>query len=149
MFQDSPAQYGFRAHILDDAELTVRQSRRGTRQLGQGCRLTIALNGDACLELEEEAGDRAPRELVVDVCTRSACGPTLLLALATRPWAGPDGPVIMFADAGNKGEVGYLIRTAEITQILEIIREALDLEVPGGWRLGMPETPLDAAAGGG
>ncbi|MEM1298885.1 MAG: hypothetical protein AAGH68_06345 [Pseudomonadota bacterium] len=135
------------AHLIDDPELGVRTFTRGTRQLGDPCTLTVAVNGDEKLTFQEEAGDRAPRELVVDI--RSHCGEVamLLSALQTRPWASPDSPVIMCPDAGIGDGLCYLIRTVEISDMLQIIRHGLDIEPPGEFAGG--QTGLDAAAGGG
>ena len=153
MFQENPTRFGSRAHVIDDRDMMLRLFRRGTRQLGERCRLTIALNGEEQLKLEEDAGDRAPRELVVDIRTRVSEADTLIQALRTRPWSGPDGPVIMFSSegAGASGheKIGYLIRTAEIVEILEAIREALDIrirETDLAAGMLMPVTRLDAAA---
>lgn len=139
--------FGRLAHLIDDPELGVRTFTRGTRQLGDLCKLTVAVNGDEKLTFEEEAGDRAPRELVIDI--RSHCGEVVLLlsALETRPWASPDSPVIMCPDTGVGEGLCYLIRTAEISDMLQIIRDGLDIEVPGEFSGG--QSRLDAAAGGG
>lgn len=134
MFQESPTRFGLRAHVIDDTDLVLRTLRRGTRQLGEPCRLTIALNGEDKLKLEEDAGDGAPRELLIDICTRSESAQTLIRALQTRPWAAPDGAVIMFPGEGGasaeKDDIGYLVRTTEVVEILQAMREALDLDLP-------------------
>lgn len=135
------------AHLLDDTELGVRTFPRGTRQLGDTCKLIIAFNGDERLVLEEEAGDRAPRELVVDVRTGGTDGSLLLSALRTRPWACPDSPVLICPTEDTEDGICYLIRTPEISEMFEVIRDGLDIESPG--EFAGPQTGLDAAAAGG
>ena len=117
------------AHIIDDAELGLRTFTRGTRQLGDPCRLILAMNGEEHLCLpEEEVGDRAPRELVIDIRTRSANAALLLRALETRPWLTPENPVIICPDAQAAQGVCYLIRSTEIAEILQAVRQGLDLD---------------------
>lgn len=156
MLQENPTRFRTRAHVIDDINLTIRLFRRGTRQLGQLCRLTIALNGEERVQLEEDAGDRAPRELVADIRTQTPDAETLIRALETRPWAAPDGPLIMFADPGEPTgagqQIGYLVRTVEIEEIIETIRTALDQAPPMqhfGPGAQAREARLDAAAAGG
>lgn len=137
------------AHLVDDAEMTVRVFRRGTRQLGESCKMTVALNGEERLSFDEDAGDRAPRELVIDICTRAGEAETILLALTSRPWLDPDGPVIIFTRPEEDNRIAYLVRNAEISRILDVMRDALDIEL--GIALEQDEdevgeTRLDAAA---
>ena len=135
------------AHVIDDAELGVRCYPRGTRQLGEPCHLAIVMNSEPVLNFDEEAGDHAPRELVIDITTQCGEVGMLLSALATRPWASADSPVIICADVGDGMGVCYLIRTRQIEEILEIVRDGLDIRGSGLGTNG--QVRLDAAFGGG
>ena len=139
-------------HLVDDAEIEVRVFQRGTRQLGEPCRLTLALNGDERMTFDEDAGDRAPRELVIDIRTKAMLAETVLQAMLGRPWAVPDGPVIIFTRPEAEGSIAYLVRNAEVSRVLEVVRDALDIQptlANPETEFGSAHTRLDAAAGGG
>ncbi|MFK7941921.1 MAG: hypothetical protein AB8B85_03270 [Paracoccaceae bacterium] len=137
---------GCLAHVIEDIDLGLRSFPRGTRQLGETCRLTVAVNSEECLHFDEEAGDLAPREIVIDIRTETTGIERLLSGLRTRPWASADSPVIVCADAAEKSGISYLIRTREISDIVEAIRDGLDIVDPG--LPSQANVRLDAAAGG-
>lgn len=135
------------AHMIDDADMGVRCYPRGTRQIGEPCNLAIVINDERSLEFVEEAGDRAPRELVIDLTTESSGVAMLRSALSTRPWMSADSPVIMCAGTDGAPEISYLIRTREIVEIIEAVRDGLDINGLGQNSDG--QVRLDAASGGG
>lgn len=138
---------------LERTDIGVRVFRRGRRHGGARCELTISLNGEERFSAPEEAGPEAPAQVIVDLRAGPGVGETLVAALRAMPWRVPDLPVIAFGlDGDGPGRIGYLVRTAEVDHVLEVIRAALDLDLPG---VAPPQAratgnwSLDAAAGGG
>lgn len=130
----------------------MRTFPRGTRELGEQCRLTIAVNGTERAHFDEDAGDLAPKELVVDIRSSADDMDMLLSAMETRPWACPDSPVIICPTKSNESGLCYLIRTSEISDMVQVIRDGLDMAPSGslGWgQINATQTRLDAAAGQG
>ena len=118
--------------LIEDVDLAIRVFRRGTRQLGQSCRLMISLNGEERLHFSEDAGDRAPSLLVIDLRMPARQGSVLIRALRSRPWKTRDAPVIIYAPEGDGGDldgpIGYLVKSPPIDYVLETIYQALDLD---------------------
>ncbi|MEM0988854.1 MAG: hypothetical protein AAGK00_08220 [Pseudomonadota bacterium] len=112
--------------LIEDVDLATRVFRRGTRGLGDTCRLVLSLNGEELLLLDEEAGDRAPAHLVIDIRMPIAPGERLMAALAVRPWLHPNQPVIIFP-TNNGAALGYLVRSPLISRVLGTITTELDL----------------------
>ncbi|MEM7742405.1 MAG: hypothetical protein AAF409_01735 [Pseudomonadota bacterium] len=113
--------------LIEDVHLAIRIFQSGTRGIGDACRLVLSLNGTEIHVLDEDAGDRAPAELVIDLRMPAAEGMRLMAALAARPWRHPDHPVIIVPGAG--GTVDYLVRTPTVGRVLDTIAGELDLEL--------------------
>ena len=122
-----------RVLLIEEDEIALAVTRRGAREGGERCQLTIAIDGAGAASFVEEAGAGAPRSAVVELGVPGGTGPAVLDALRTRPWVVPDAPVISFAPTGSAAvpAVDYLVKNAAMDGVIAAIREVLDLPPPG------------------
>lgn len=148
--QDSSVSRSPRVDLVEDVDLAVRIFRRGVRTDGAPCNLTIALNGREQISEDQQAGKGAPAEAVVDLRTSASVGEKLIQALRVQPWLSDDLPVIIFErptlSLDNPNRIGYLVRSTVVEQVIEAVREVLDLgSVQQNDAMVEASPPLDAA----
>ena len=121
--------------LVDDDDVQVNVTRQGKRSLGQPCQLTIAINGEEPLSFLEDAGTAAPKAVIVNLATPRGIAPALRNALRTKPWHHSDAPIISYSwlagmDAEDEDHpiVGYLVKNRPISDLIETIRDTLDLD---------------------
>ena len=122
--------------LVDDDDVQVNVTRRGERALHQPCQLTIAINGEEPISFLEEAGIAAPLSAIVNLGAPTDITSSLRNALKTKPWHHTDTPVIFFSQSterktGTKSDpamIGYLVKNRPISDLIETIRETLDLD---------------------
>lgn len=125
-----------RVLLVADGQVNVRVTRQGERYTGQPCQLTISINGGEAISFLEDAGSDAPRAAVVDLTAPDMLCDALMDALRTKPWLHSDTPIIPYslsdrieARQGPR-EIGYLVRNQPITDVIDAIRDTLDLTGP-------------------
>ena len=143
----------WKVELIEDTDLAVRVFKRGATRADHRCNLTISVNGHERLSMFERAGPAAPANVIVDLRVDPAFGTLLAQSLPGRPWLVEDMPVIVYCEP-HTGEsedavVKYLMRTPVVEQILDTIRNALDLanivKIPTPEK--RTDWPLDLAAG--
>lgn len=118
--------------LLEEDDVHVSVIRQGKRGLGQPCQLTISINGGDPVSFLEDAGTAAPKAAIISVATPEGVAPALRSALRTKPWQHHDAPIISFSELAEiKDEppaLGYLVRNRPISDLIDTIRDALDLD---------------------
>lgn len=139
--------------MVEEIDLALRIFRRGGRVAGHPCRLIIALNGNETVYLKEHCGPAGPDVAIVDIRSQSPEAVEIIEAMRYRPWDGHHLPVLAYGR--SPGEipalgVRYLVLSDTVLQVIEAIREVLDL-APGQRPEPMPpgHSFLDVAEAGG
>lgn len=123
---------GTEVDLVEEVDLALRVFRRGTRpEAAAPCKLTLSLNGRERLIETVEAGTDAPAEAFIDIRTDARVGERMIQALAARPWLIEDMPVIVFERPGHAPDdprrIGYMVRSSAMDQVIEAVRDVLDL----------------------
>ena len=120
--------------LIDEDDVRINVTLRGERSLGQPCQLTIAIEGEEPMSFLEEAGTEAPRAAIINLAAPRAYSAALKNALRTQPWLHADVPIMSYGqidrdDAKDESPrtVGYLVRNQTVTDVIDTIRETLDL----------------------
>ena len=120
--------------LVDDDDVHVNVTLRGERALDQPCQLTIAIDGEDPMSFLEDAGGAAPLTAVVNLAAPKGITSALRSALRTKPWHHSDTPIISYSQLSDRGEdtdnpamIGYLVKNRPITDLIEMIRDTLDL----------------------
>lgn len=127
-----------RVLLVAEDQVHVTITRKGERSSGQTCQLTIAVNGEEAMSFIEDAGSDAPRAAIIDLDAPVSLTSSLLDAFRTKPWQHADTPVITYSmtEKVETGEatrdIGYLVRNQPIIDVINAIRETLDLPRPTG-----------------
>ncbi len=121
--------------LIDDDDVYVKVTCQGERSLDQPCQLTIAINGEEPMSFLEDAGTGAPRAAIVNLAAPKGITSALRNALRTKPWHHSDTPIISYSHltevdsaAGDPPLIGYLIKNRPISDLIETIRDTLDLD---------------------
>lgn len=121
--------------LLDDDDVHVVITCHGERGLDQPCQLTIAINGEDPMSFLEDAGTSAPKSAIVNLAAPQSVAGALRNALRTKPWHHTDTPIISYSQfteldsgADNVHPIGYLVKNRPISDLIETIRNTLDLD---------------------
>ena len=119
--------------LVEDTDLTYSIKQRGELRPGQACQFSMVVNGHGALSFLEDAGPNAPQAVVVRLDVPEGNARSILDAMRTRPWRHLDQPVIYYAcsagarDGHTGSRVGYLVKTAIVSDMIETIQTILDL----------------------
>jgi len=121
--------------LIDDDDVHVKVTCQGERSLDQPCQLTIAISGEEPMSFLEDAGTAAPKAAIVSLAAPQGIASALRNALRTKPWHHTDTPIISYSpltDIGTNTEdppvIGYLVKNRPISDLIETIRDTLDLD---------------------